>query len=61
MSEIEPFEKFSVELIILEGLDAAIHKSWMTQDERSEWLNSYIDKHYVESKILVDTTIKNID
>lgn len=36
--------QLSEELIILEGLNTAVEKGWITEDEKHEWLNEYIDK-----------------
>lgn len=37
--EHEPY--LPIEVIILEGLDAAVYKGWITIREKMDWLDSY--------------------
>lgn len=36
--------RLTTEGLILSGLADAVHKNWITEDEKSEWLNNYITR-----------------
>lgn len=43
----------SIETIILEGLAVAVYKGWITEDEKSAWLNEYIEKRNAEDMLYI--------
>jgi len=61
MSEFEPEPDFEtpeylpIEVIILEGLDAAIAKGWISVQDKIDWIDSYNRTRNSPVKNLTDT------